>query len=208
MGASSLVPVIVGGAIGIAGSIAVACIAARRHGQEQRISRRAGFLENQLKRVYGPVNFFIRQNKLIFEHSRNLQEAGIDLFSKGPASTEAEVMKAQEKQIDDAIDVGNDFLAQAVGNNHAISEYLSENYAYVDLDDAKLFDEIAFNTIRHEIEFERSKKGKARLALELQLKLTLPTFLHPAWIDTLQTRFEQKLTELERLRAAQNRWFF
>ena len=150
--------------------------------------RRTELLDSQLREFYGPLQFFASCNQRIFGHTWKIEEAGQQEYGGPHASP------ARTACIDATISVNNEYFALANANNRRMVEIITNHYALIAPDDAEAFAQFLTDCLRHETEFDESRKLK--LPLEVYGHLGDICSLRPELVELIDRRFKEKKAEL------------
>ena len=151
-----------------------------RSDRADRKKRRIDFLNDQIRKLYGPVYFFTFQNKKLFELNKRFMDA-ID----------------NKIVVDTTIEIANDFIKPVLENNNKIYEIFNDNYSYIDPEDIDSFAIFYENHIR--LNIEKDENGRIRTPMPVLHKVGNISFMRPEFIKNIETKFTKKKQELENL---------
>lgn len=162
---------------------------------ENRYSRRAreaGYLKEQLQKLYGPLEYhatLIRTASDLFEKIRN---AGHDLY--GDSSEQwKDKPEAQTWRL-----AGGEYVLRLFENDAKMMDILAENYCYCDPEDMEVFNEFVSQCLRHKTEYGKDGQLKIDERLQKEIGNDIP-FCHPEMIDRVRDKFTAKHKRLREL---------
>lgn len=158
--------------------------------------RKINYLRSQIDNLYGPVYFVLINSENVLEISKNIVDAGGQVYARDygqvPAHerTEARQLRDQ-KDISDIFDISNEYAAEAIKNNEKIFNIISDNCSYIDLDDVEVVDSFVRNY--------------SRLKTEYLAKKNLPYEVYKGVgdISILQDKFKKKIAAKFTLKKTQ-----
>ncbi|MFA5097854.1 MAG: hypothetical protein WC490_04430 [Candidatus Margulisiibacteriota bacterium] len=145
------------------------------------------FLEEQIKKLYGPMRWHISLSEKAIELSKNTLDAGDKVFLG---------KECADGEVDKTIDISNEYLKLVKYNNTKMLEILNDNYSYVDLDDIDIFNLFYEHYIR--LITECNEKGGIKGPLEIYRIMGEISFIRPEVISRIKEKFLSKREELLR----------
>ncbi|MDD5131288.1 MAG: hypothetical protein PHH44_01360 [bacterium] len=164
----------------LGGGIVSAAINWARAERSDKKERRIIFLNEQIRKLYGPIYFLTFQISKLFE--LNNKFLNVDDNSSTISKT---------------IEIANDFIKQVRENNNKIYEILNNNYAFIDPDDIEIFALFYEHHIR--LNIEKDESGRLRTPLSVYNKVGNISFMRPEFIQRIADKFSNKKTELNNL---------
>jgi len=151
-----------------------------RSDRAERKNRRINFLNEQIRKLYGPVYFFTLQNKKLFELNQRFLDA-VD----------------NKIVVDITIEIANDFIKPVLENNNKIYEIFNDSYSYIDPEDIDTFAIFYEHHIR--LNIETDEKGRIRTPIPVLRKVGNISFMRPEFINNIESKFTEKKKELKKL---------
>ncbi len=175
----------------------------RRDRQEDRHIQA---VRDRLEKLYGPIYFFTSQNEECFRlcdtfhktlHSDKLHTVNNDGHRQCYLRTE---------EIDEAIEISNDYVAMVRTNNDQIMGLLRHNWACGEPQDIPIFRQMMVDYIRNTTEFPAGKKMRTPLLMYREIGEV--AFMRPEFMDRIRERVEEMQRTLEPARTSQSakRW--
>jgi hypothetical protein len=148
-------------------------------------------LAEQLRVLYGPLSFYVSQNRVLFKLADGIVNAAKsdDLNPKSPDGTSTSLVTTDEFKA--VIDISNDYVGFVDKNNDRILALLEENWMYVDPRDSSLFMRMVNDFLRSRI--EKDEEGKWRASLLICMQTHKISFMLPQFAD----RVDERATEIQ-----------
>ncbi len=150
----------------ISGGFITAIITATWNAISQRRRRQIEFLQEQIRRLYGPLDFSVKLNESMQARKEEWVDAIIAAIKKDPlcsirttsdaAETEEGIIKEYWKQMDETA--------------YQMAKLIQENWLLVDADDVEAFAAFCASCRRHQIEFGLEQKIKIPLSTWVQVE--------------------------------------
>ena len=168
----------------------------------ERTSRKIEELQNQIRHLYGPLYFFTSQNENLFKLNEKFHEAYNAEYSSKEWSQDKHTQEALDKEATITIETANEYIELVKKNNDKIISILTDNYAFIDPDDVDVFQQFVVDYTR--LKTEISGTGKRTVPLRIYRRVGDISFMRPAFIERVRSKFNQKRNELK---AYQMGWF-
>ncbi len=164
--------------------------AARNQRRQAELDR----LQQQLDRLYGPLYFFTSQNEQLFKLYDDIHNAYSTYFNR-PWSTEDATQEALKEQGKATIDLGNEYVARVVENNHHVMGILRDNWHLVDADDVKIFSQFQVDYTRFQKEVE--EEHARQVPWGVMRALDNVSYMRPAFIDGVEAAVTAKRERID-----------
>ncbi len=187
----SLIVSFLGG--GILGALINWVRAERAEKKEHKIR----FLDDQIRRLYGPLYYFISQSEKLFELNKRFHDAYDKEYVKKKYSTKEHTMEVLQKETKETLDIANKYIATVESNNSRIKEILDNNYSLIDPDDIELF--LLFYEHHIRLVTEKDNEGRIKTPFMIYEHLGPISFLRPEVIERVKEKFLDKKKELDDL---------
>lgn len=155
------------------------------------------FLDDQIRKLYGPLYYFISQSEKLFELNERFHDAYKKEYVEKKYSMEEYTRKVLNKEAGETLDIANKYIAGVESNNSKIKEILDNNYPLIDPDDIELF--LLFYEHYTRLITERDDEGRIKIPLQIYQRIGNISFLHPDVIERVKEKFLNKKKELEAL---------
>ncbi len=159
--------------------------------------RRTRFLDDQLRKLYGPLYYFTSQNQKLFELNKRFHEAYNKEYIQKRYSREESTQKILETEAKETIDIANEYIEEVEKNNEKTKQILDDNYSYIDPDDIDIFLSFFENYIR--LKKERDEAKYLRTPFMIYQHIGDISFMKPEFIERVKLKFSQKKGELDKL---------
>lgn len=161
-----------------------------------RTNRRSAWLERQLQQLYGPLCYLISANEELLRHVR-LLEGAFEVEYTGKTFSDI-AHESISKEVKDTINVQNRYTQLMIDNNSEAVRLIRDHYAFIDLEDATLMQELVMDSVRWEQE-ARIREPDTRLPLRIALTVPPVRFHRAETVERIKTKFAQKQAEILRL---------
>ena len=179
------------------GGILGALINWARAERAENKSRKIEFLDRQIRKLYGPLYYFVLQADKLFELNRRFHKAYDEEFSKDYAPDEI-TQKILSERIDKTLGIANKYISYVERNNNSIKKILDDNYSLIDPGDIEVFQLFYEHYVR--LNTERNlATGKLETPLGIYKKIGDISFLRPEIIRKVKYKFLVKRKELNKL---------
>jgi hypothetical protein len=162
--------------------------------RQEHKRRRIESIRSELQELYGPLQFFTSSNSQLFKLADKLSEAYTKEYVGKRWSDSAR--ERVNKDTQQTLDLGNQYMRQVVENNGHILEILTRNYALIDPDDAEVFAWFIVEYTRYKTEYGESG---LKTPLVIYEHLGSVSYMRPEFIAAVDRRFKAKKAELEKL---------
>lgn len=164
-----------------------------------RDNRRLEFTLAQLQHLYGPLYFFVLQNKEILKHTGKIQEGYQSLYLEPQGSNDEPQTEESSEQLN-TIEMQNRYTDMVTANSKTMVELLRNQSAYIDPDDAEVFQLFVIEYLRYEVEFGPNKSS---IPWRMVDHLGAVFFMRPDFATRVNEKFKAKSDALEQGRS---RW--
>ncbi|OHE59282.1 MAG: hypothetical protein A2Z47_07880 [Thermodesulfovibrio sp. RBG_19FT_COMBO_42_12] len=181
----------------LGGGIVSAAINWVRTERADKKERKIKFLDDQLRKLYGPLYYFVSQSEKCFELNDRFHKAYNEEFIQEKWSKDTLTQERLRVRAGQTLELANQYIAEVKSNNHKIKEILDNNYSFIDPDDVDVFMLFNEHYLRFNKEIEES--GKLITPDGIYEKIGDISFLRPDFIDRVKLKFQKKKTKLEDL---------
>lgn len=159
-----------------------------------RKNREIEVLKEQIQKLYGPLHFFVSQNKILVEVEGKLYKAGNAVY--GAAS----INNKDEAGMSKTIDIANEYMVGVRMNNDKIYSLLCDNYSYLDVDDMDKFAQFSMSHLRMKTEWDSAGlKIPYLIYKHIEESLGSIAFLTPEFIKRVEEKLQAKKRQYEEL---------
>lgn len=144
----------------LGGGIVVAILNWIRANRAEKKERKIDFLDEQIRRLYGPLYYFVCQSEKLFELNKRFMDAYNKEFIGKKFSEDPHTQETIGKRINETIGIANSYIDEVEKNNEKIKEILDANYSYIDHDDIDIFTKFYEHHIRLLKERDEEKRIK------------------------------------------------
>jgi hypothetical protein len=117
-----------------------------------RRAREVDLLQEQNRRLYGPLFFFTSQNEALFKLAGHVNEVRREYFEGRRWIDEAQVQEVLSKQHIATIQLGNIYVERVVKNNDKVMEILENNWHLVEPSDITILSRFQVDYTRYLVE--------------------------------------------------------
>ena len=181
----------------LGGGIVSALINWVRAERADKKERRIRFLDDQIRKLYGPLYYFVSQSEKLFELNKRFHDAYTKEYVEKKYSIEEYTRKILEEETKETLDIANKYIAIVENNNLRVKEILNNNYSLIDPDDIELF--LLFYEDHIRLVSERDEEGRIKTPLRIYQQIGHIAFLRPEVIERVKKKFLNKKKELEDL---------
>lgn len=168
-----------------------------RLARSEKRARRMTELNEQIRNLYGPLNFFASQNQKCFELNDGILKAYRKEYIEEKYSKDVYTQENLRKETMLTLDIANAYVSLVTQNNEKIIEILRDNYSFVDPEDVDIFQQFIIDYNR--LKTERDESGKLKTPLEIYEHVGEISFMRPDFIQRVKTKFDAKKKEIESL---------
>jgi hypothetical protein len=168
-----------------------------RSSADQRDARRAEYVARQLQLLYGPIHYFCRINKRIYEHKSKLARAHRTEYLDTDYTNDPHLHAAVRDEALKATQLENQYEATIIDFNKRIVATMVDNWSLVDANDRPALEEFTLESLRYETEFPN---GEWTVTLRIQDSLPMIKLHSTDFVDTIDARIAAKSQELAALR--------
>ena len=180
----------------IGGGAVAAVVGWMQQAGVEKKRRRAEYLRDQLRNLYGPLDMLIRFNDRLVQLNKDVITAYRDEIS-GKAPSKEEVIKARTERMLQTIGVQNEYGQQMRENNEKLLELARDNWCFIDCEDMDDVLEFIGHILRLKTEMSE-EKGKG-LPWQVQMRMPEIRIWDPEFAKKIRARCEAKRDELRRL---------
>jgi hypothetical protein len=181
----------------LGGGIVVALLDWLRTNRLEKRAQKISALRIQLQDLYGPLYFFTSQNELLLKLNEKILEGYQEEYDSRGWSHDEATHETLKKEMEQTIDVANDYVGQVVKNNECILEILRNSYAHIDPDDVELFTQHVLNMNR--LKFETGYQGGRSLPFSMLQRMGSISIIRSEFIERVRQKFTSKKREVDRL---------
>lgn len=163
----------------------------------EKKERKIRFLDDQIRKLYGPLYYFVSQSEKLFELNSKFHNAYNEEYVAKKYSTDELTTKILGEETLETLDIANKYIAGVENNNLKIKQILDNNYSFIDPDDIELFSLFYEDFIR--LVTERDSKGRIKTPLNIYKHVGDISFLRPEVIERIKEKFLNKKEELDNL---------
>ena len=158
-----------------------------------RSERKRDRLHSQLTLLYGPVYYFVMQNKKLFELNKRFHEAyDKELKDKNWAQDE-HTQKAVGEIASTTLGMANEYMHGVVRNNERIKKILDQHFGLCDPGDMDSFNLFFEHYVRYKTEIEES--GKLKTPMRIYHQVGDISFSRPEFMQQIEERCRAKQQE-------------
>lgn len=158
--------------------------------------RQIEFIEMQLQRLYGPLQFLTSCSAQLLRLAGGLHDAYQAEYVGKHWSQESNTRERVREGAKQTIDMANQYIGQVEENNTRIRQILADQYSLIEPNDAEVFARFIADHTRRKTEFGEST---LHLPPEIYDHLGNVSFLRPEFIELVDRRFTEKKAELAKL---------
>jgi len=158
------------------------------------IERKRERIHAQLTYLYGPIYYYVHQNKKLFEINKKIMEAYDKEFIGKTWSPDA---NAQKNLNGTTLELANSYVDEVVKNNEKIKESLDKCFGLCDPADIESFSLFYEHYIRYKIELDES--GKLETPMQIYKYVGDISFMRPEFMEKMEKRCEAKQKEYLKL---------
>jgi hypothetical protein len=177
---------------GFLGAVIVFFLEWYKDTRAETMQRKCAYLTDQLRYLYGPLHFFMSQNRELFAHCDRISEQYTGYF-EGKQWAEAG-RKSVEKQAMATIALSNKYVQRVRDNNRIVLDILQSQWYLIDDDDIEIFSTIQVHVIRDLEEFATA--GAREVPLPIILNLGNVHFFTHEWASRVKEKWAAKRDEL------------
>ena len=181
----------------LGGGVVVAIFDWIRINKAERVSRRLAELSNQIQKLYGPLYFFVSQNERCFELNKSIMDAYRKEYVEVKYSDDPLTQERLNHKTSITLDLANAYVRLVTKNNERIIKILSDNYSYIDPDDADVFQQFVIDCNR--LEIERDESAKLKTPHEIYDHVGEISFMRPNFLQCVKSKFTAKKKEIDTL---------
>jgi hypothetical protein len=163
----------------------------------ERKDRKIRFLDEQLRKLYAPLFYFVSQSEKLFDLNKRFNSAYTKEYIEKQWSLAQSTQDHLEKVTNDTLEIANKYIKLVEENNKKIKKILDDNYSFIDPDDIELLLLFYENYVRLETEID--EKGVLKTPFRIYKDVGDISFLRPDIIEKIKDKFITKKSELERL---------
>jgi len=163
--------------------------------RSEKRERKIKFLDDQLRKLYGPLYYFVSQTEKCFELHRNVLKA-MDVFFQQKWSNDDKTTQELKSGAEKSLDIVAQYIKEVIFNNQKIKEILDNNYSYIDHDDIDVFLLFIEHYLRSNTETE---KGALIVPQEVYKKIGNISLICPEFVEKVKSKFKNKKEELDGL---------
>lgn len=181
----------------LGGGLVVALLGWFKDYLSERKARKISILQDQLQKLYGPLEFFSSQNESFFNLNEKILRAYLDEFGGKNWAHDEETQRILKENRTTTIDVANAYVRLVTTNNDKILEILRNNYAHIDPDDIDIFAQfiVDYNRLKTETAYD----GGPQIPPEIYNRMGSISFMRPEFMHRIKKKFNAKKKELESL---------
>lgn len=187
----------------LGGSTMSAIISWLRANRSETRERKIQFLNEQLRKLYGPLFFYSSLSDRLSKVSQKIYEVYKDKY---PDESDLEIKKRvlQEgintiKPSIDTSEVLIDYFMEFVKINENIVKILNSNFSYIDPDDVEIFTKFCENYYRWKLETGVSKDKKLELPIIIGKQIGEIYLVIHKFNNIIKLKFYQKKKEISEL---------
>ncbi|MFH1905355.1 MAG: hypothetical protein ABIK53_07545 [bacterium] len=188
----------------IGGGAVAGIIVAIIHWKSKCVERRVANLRDQLQHLYGPLYFFVSQNKRLFKINDKFHQAYRKVYGDPKWSNDEETRKVLNEESTRTLNLANAYIEQVENNNDKIIEILERNYSLVDIDDIGAFSEFIVDYTRRKTEWDEQHFLKT--PRHIYSEVGKVSFMRPKVIKRVKDKFISKREELDKLNEVWHFW--
>ena len=181
----------------LGGGIISALINWVRANNADKKDREVRFLDDQIRKLYGPLYYLVSQSEILFQLSDDLHEAYDKEYVGKNWSMDQFTQKALEEETTTTMETANKYIRMVEKNNDKMKEVLDNNFPLLDPDDIDIIMVFFKHHIR--LNIERDTDGKTTTPHRIYNQLEGISFLRPEVIKRIKTKFYNKKQKLENL---------
>ncbi len=159
--------------------------------------RNIKFLDDQVRKLYGPLYYFISQSERLFEINKKFHDAYNKEYVEKKYNTAEFTRKTLREETTETINLANEYIKIVEKNNFQIEELLRKNPSFIDPDDIDLFLKFYEDHIR--LVTEKDDEGKMRTPFMIYERIGDISLLRPVIIERVKKKFLKKKNELDSL---------
>lgn len=179
------------------GGIVSALINWVRAQRADKKERKIRSLDDQIRKLYGPLYYFVLQSEKLFELNKRFHDAYNKEYVEKKYSTAEYTRKVLEKETAETLDIANKYIAGVESNNLRIKEILDNNYPLIDPYDIEVFSLFSEHHVR--LLTERDDEGRIKTPFMIYKHVGDISFLRPEFIERVKKKFLDKKKELDNL---------
>ena len=179
-----------GGAVGVVVTVWSTQSLARKERARDR-------LHAQLTMLYGPIYYYVLQNKKLFELNKKFSKAYDTELTGQNWSQDPDTQKAVNEMADMTLGLANAYVHEVVRNNERIKTVLDEHFGLCDPKDIEAFNLFYEHYVRYKTELEES--GKLKTPMRIYRHIGDISFMRPEFMQQIEECCKAKQQEYLRL---------
>jgi len=181
----------------LGGGVVAAILNWIRTNRAEKREGKIGFLDSQIRKLYGPLYYFVSQSEKLFELNKRIMNAYNKEFIGKKFSEDPGTQETVGKRIKETIGIANSYIDEVEKNNEKIKEILDNNYSYIDREDIDVFIKFYEHHIR--LQKERDEEKRVKTPFPIYQEVGDISFLRPEFINRVKEKFLKKKAELDKL---------
>lgn len=181
----------------LGGGIVSALINWARANRADKKDREIKFLDNQIRKLYGPLYYLVSQSEKLFQLNNRFHEAYNKEYCNKKWSQQQHAQEILEGEASATIEIANKYIEIVEKNNEKMKEILDNHYSLLDPEDIETM--MVFFEHHTRLNVEKNCDGKITTPFRIYENIGDISFLRPEVINKIKTQFLNKKRKLENL---------
>lgn len=181
----------------VGGGIISALINWVRTNRADKKDREIKLLDDQIRKLYGPLYFLVSQSEKLFQLNNRFHEAYNEEYCNKSWSQDQHTKETLKEETTITIETANKYVRMVEKNNEKMEEILDNHYPLLDPDDIDTF--MVFFEHHTRLNIEKDTNGKITTPFRIYKTIGDISFLKPEVIEKIKTKFLNKKKKIENL---------
>lgn len=168
-----------------------------RANRADKKDREIKFLDDQIRKLYGPLYYLVSQSEKLFQLNNRFHEAYNQEYCNQKWSQDQHTRETLKEETTITIEIANKYVRMVEKNNERMKEILDNHYPLLDPEDIETM--MVFFEHHTRLNIEKDTDGKITTPFMIYQNIGDISFLRPEVIELIKTKFLNKKKELESL---------
>ncbi|MFC1855462.1 hypothetical protein ACFL2A_02820 [Thermodesulfobacteriota bacterium] len=159
--------------------------------------REIRFLDDQIRKLYGPLYYLILQSENLIQLNNRYNKAYNNIYCNNEWSQDEHTQRKLHEDTSATIATANEYIEMVGDNNEKIKEVLDNHYPLLDPDDIQTT--MVFFEDHTRLNVEQDDNGKLTIPIPIYTSLGDISYLRPEVIERIKTKFLDKKERLKSL---------
>lgn len=181
----------------LGGGVSGALINWIRADRSEKRERQIRFIDDQIRKLYGPLYYLVLQSEKLFILSRKFHDFYKQEYIEKKWSVDENTQKILGEETTETLNIANEYIKIVEKNNIKIKELLDNSYAFLDRDDIETMALFYEDHVR--LTTEKDNNGNIRIPFRIYKHVGDISFLRPEVIERIKDKFLSKKQQLDSL---------